>query len=159
MSHPPAILLVQADEGARAGLAAGLRQDGMDVVEFAVVEQALAALRCGLSAAVLVTEPALGRLTDLELTEQAKDAASEITIILTPEPAAGDSGAPQGAHRLPKPFEATTLSRFIRLAAAKPALRVVLQRLYRAAQAATPNHSSPRRLIAWRRQWPPPILF
>jgi DNA-binding NtrC family response regulator len=139
MSHPPAVLLVQADEGARARLAAALRRDGMDVVEFAMAEQALAALGGGLSAAVLVTEPALGRLTDQELAEQAKDAASEITIILTPDPAAGRLDVPQGARCLPKPFEAAKLSRFIRLVAAKPALRAVLQRSYRAAQAEAPN--------------------
>lgn len=141
MSHPPAVLLVQADEGARAGLAAGLRRDGMEVVEFAVAEQALAALGRGLNAAVLITEPALGRLTDQELAEQVKDAASQITIILTPEPAAGRLGAPQGAHCLVKPFEAAKLSRFIRLVAAKPALRGVLQRWYRAAKAGAPNTS------------------
>jgi len=140
MSHPPAVLLVQADQDARAGLAAALRRDGMDVVEFAVAEQALAALGRGLSAAVLVTEPALGRLTDLELAEQAKDAVCEITIILTPDPATGSSDVPQGAHRLAKPLEAAGLSRFIRLVAAKPALRGVLQRWYRAAQAEAPNH-------------------
>jgi DNA-binding NtrC family response regulator len=119
MSHPPAILLVQADEDARAGLAAGLRRDGMEVVEFAVAEQALAALGRGLNAAVLVTEPALGRLTDRELAEQAKDAASQITIIMTPEPAAGRLDAPRGSHCLTKPFEAAKLSQFIRLVAAK----------------------------------------
>jgi DNA-binding NtrC family response regulator len=119
MSHPSAVLLVQADDGARAGLAAGLRRDGMKVVEFAVAEQALAALGRGLNAAVLVTEPALGRLTDRELAEQAKDAASEITIIMTPEPAVGRLDAPQGSHCLIKPFEAAKLSQFIRLVAAK----------------------------------------
>jgi DNA-binding response OmpR family regulator len=139
MSHPPSVLLVQADEGARAGLAAGLRRDGMDVVEFAVAEQALAALGRGFSAAVLVTEPALGRLTDLELAEQAKDVAPEITIILTPEPAAGPLDPPPGAHCLAKPFEAAELSRFIRLVAARPAPREVLQRWYRVAQAEAPN--------------------
>jgi DNA-binding NtrC family response regulator len=134
VSHPPAVLLVQADEGARAGLAAGLRRDGMDVVEFAAAEQALAALGRGLNAAILVTEPARGRLTDQELAEQAKDAASEITIILTPEPAARRLDAPHGAHCLTKPFEAAKLSRFIRLVTAKPALRGVLQRWYHAAK-------------------------
>jgi DNA-binding NtrC family response regulator len=119
MSHPSAVLLVQADDGARAGLAAGLRRDGMKVVEFAVAEQALAALGRGLNAAVLVTEPALGRLTDRELAEQAKDAASEITIIMTPEPAVGRLDAPQGSHCLIKPLEAAKLSQFIRLVAAK----------------------------------------
>ena len=88
MSHPSAVLLVQADDGARAGLAAGLRRDGMKVVEFAVAEQA-------------------------------KDAASEITIIMTPEPAVGRLDAPQGSHCLIKPFEAAKLSQFIRLVAAK----------------------------------------
>lgn len=139
MSHPPAVLLVQADEDARAGLAAALRRDGMDVVEFAVAKQALAALGRGLSAAVLVTEPALGRLTDQELAEQAKDAVSEITIILTPDPAAECLDVPRGAHSLAKPFEGAKLSRFIRLVAARPALRGVLQRWYRAAQAEAPN--------------------
>lgn len=139
MSHPPAVLLVLADEGVRAGLAAGLRRDSMDVVEFAMAEQALAALGRGLNAAVLVTEPARGRLTDQELAEQAKDAICGITIILTPEAAAGRPDAPRDAHCLAKPLESAKLSRFIRLVAAKPALRGALQRRYRAAQAAASN--------------------
>jgi DNA-binding NtrC family response regulator len=139
MPRPPAVLLVQANESARAGLAAGLRRDGMEVIEFARAEQALAALRRDLDAAVLVTEPALGRLTDQELAEQAKDAACQITIILTPEPTAGRLDAPPGAHCLVKPFEAAKLSRFIRLVAAKPALRSVLQRRYRTANSMAPD--------------------
>jgi DNA-binding NtrC family response regulator len=139
MFHPPAVLLVEADEDARARLAAGLKQDGMDVIEFAVAEHALEALRRGLNAAVLVTEPAHGRLTDRELVEQAKDAASQISIILTSGPAAGRPDAPPGAHRLAEPFDAARLSRFIRLVAARPALRGVLQRCYRAAKAEAMN--------------------
>ena len=138
MPQPPAVLLVQADAAVRAGLAAGLRRDGMGVVEFTYAEQALAALGRGLSAAVLVTEPALGRLTDLELAEQVKDVAYLFTMILTPESSVERLGTPQGVHCLAKPFEAARLSRFIRLVAARPALRGALQSLYRAAQARLP---------------------
>lgn len=139
MFLPPAVLLVQADEGARAALAAGLKRDGMEVIEFAVAEQALEALRRGLNAAILVTEPAHGRLTDRELVEQAKDSASQISIVLTSQPVAGRLEALRGAHCLAKPFDAARLSRFIRLVAAKPAQRSVLQRCYRAAQTQAVN--------------------
>lgn len=159
MSPPPAVLLVQADEGARAGLAAALRRDGMDVVEFAVAEQALAALGRGLNAAVLATEPALGRLTDLELAEQAKDAVSEITIILTPDPAAGRLDTPLGGA-LPRQALRGGKALAIhpprsRQARAAWGLATLVSR--RASRGA--GRPRPRRLIAWRHQWPPPILF
>lgn len=127
----PAILLVQSDEGQRAKLAAGLRQDGMHIVEYDTAEDALLALHRGLKAAMLVTEPAVGRLTELELTELAKDAAPRLEVVFTRSPETPGRAAPAGAHALVKPFGAERLSRFIRLVAAKPALRSVLQRRYR----------------------------
>ncbi|WP_421931769.1 hypothetical protein [Phenylobacterium sp.] len=131
MPDTPAILLVQSDEGQRAKLAAGLRLDGMRVVEYATAEAALVALNRGLKAAMLVTEPAVGRLTELELTELARDAAPRLEVIFTRSPEANRLAAPAGAHALVKPIEAGRLSRFIRLVAARPALRSVLQRRYR----------------------------
>jgi DNA-binding response OmpR family regulator len=137
MPDVPAIVLVQSDPGLRAQLAAGLRQDGMKVVEYAAAEMALAALGRGLNAAVLVTEPALGRLTEWELAEQARDAAPRLEIIFTRSPDANRLAAPSGAHAIVKPFEAGKLSRFIRLVAARPALRSTLQRRYRQAKSCT----------------------
>jgi DNA-binding response OmpR family regulator len=137
MPDIPAIVLVQSDPGLRAQLAAGLRQDGMKVFEYAAAETALAALGKGLKAAVLVTEPALGRLTERELAEQARDAAPRLEIIFTRPPEASRLAAPSGAHAIVKPFEAGKLSRFIRLVAARPALRSALQRRYRQAKACT----------------------
>lgn len=130
----PAIWLVQRDARLRTQLAEGLRRDGMTVVEFEAVETALEALRKGARAAVLVTEPAAGRLTDRELSEQARMAAPRLEIIFTPQAGEADAAPPAGAHRLPKPLDAFKLSRFIRLVAAKPALRGTLQSRYRAAR-------------------------
>ena len=143
MSHPAAIILVHADDGVRAGLAAGLREDGMDVVEFAAAEQALAALGRGMSAAVLVTEPALGRLTNQELAEQARDAVSQISIILTPEARTNPLSAPSGAHCLAKPLEAAALSQFIRLVTAETELRGALLRSRFTVQAERPSGPDP----------------
>ena len=130
----PAIWLVQRDAKLRTQLAAGLRRDGMTVVEFEAAETALEALRKGARAAVLVTEPAAGRLTDRELTEQARMAAPRLEIIFTPTANTAEAPLPAGAHRLPKPLDPFKLSRFIRLVAAKPALRGTLQSRYRAAR-------------------------
>lgn len=130
----PAIWLVQRDARQRAQLAAGLRRDGMTVVEFEAAEAALEALRMGAVAAVLVTEPAAGRLTDRELSEQARTAAPRLEIIFTPTASEAGTAPPAGAHRLPKPLDPFKLSRFIRLVAAKPALRGALQTRYRAAR-------------------------
>jgi DNA-binding NtrC family response regulator len=138
----PTIWLVQSDEQRRAQLAAELRQDGMSVLECASTDLALEALRRGVKAAVLVTEPASGRLTDRELVEQFQDAAPRLEIIFTPAAGAYEYPAPPGAHVLVKPCGAGKLSRYIRLVAAKPALRSVLQGLYRqarASRAATPT--------------------
>lgn len=133
-SNLPAIWLVQRDDRLRIQLAAGLRRDGMNVVEFQTAETALEALRTGARAAILVTEPAAGRLTDRELSEQARMAAPRLEIIFTPLAGEADAAPPAGAYRLPKPLDAFKLSRFIRLVAAKPALRGTLQSRYRAAR-------------------------
>lgn len=131
----PAIWLVQSDERLRTQWAAGLRRDGMAVVEFPAAEPALKALREDRGAAVLVVEPARGRLSDHELVEQARACAPRIEIIFTPL-AADRGGKPAGVHVLAKPFDAFKLSRFIRLVACKPALRGALQALYRQARSA-----------------------
>lgn len=130
----PEIWIMQPDEGLRTRLASELRHDGMKVVEYATEELALAALRRTGKAAVLVTEPASGRLTNGDLARQAKTTAPRLEIIFTPacEPEAGTT--PPGAHVLVKPLGVGKLSRFIRLVAAKPALRSELQCLYRQAR-------------------------
>jgi DNA-binding NtrC family response regulator len=130
----PEIWIMQPDEGLRTRLASELRHDGMKVVEYASEELALAALRRTGKAAVLVTEPASGRRTNGDLARQAKTTAPRLEIIFTPasEPEAGTT--PPGAHVLVKPLGVGKLSRFIRLVAAKPALRSELQCLYRQAR-------------------------
>lgn len=135
-SELPAIWLVQSDERLRTQWATGLRRDGMAVVEFPAAEPALEALRKDGGAAVLVVEPARGRLSDHQLAEQARACAPRIEIIFTPLAAADRGGTPVGAHVLAKPFDAFKLSRFIRLVAAKPALRAALQAIYRQARSA-----------------------
>lgn len=133
-----AIWLAEPDERLRARLAAGLRGDGMHVVEYVSPEAALEALRKGGKAAVLVTAPAEGRLTDRELAEQARWAAPRIDLILTPS-APRDAGTLNaGFHVLSRPLDPSRLSRFIRLVAAKPALRGVLQAQYRSARSEHP---------------------
>ena len=135
MPDRPTIWLVQSDEQRRAQLASELRDDGMSVLECASTDVALEAVRKGVKAAVLVTEPAFGRLTDCELVEQFQDAAPRLEIIFTPPAGAYAYPTPPGAHVLVKPFGAGKLSRYIRLVAAKPVLRSVLQGLYRQAKA------------------------
>ena len=130
----PEIWIMQPDQELRTRLASELRHDGMKVVEYASEEMALAALRRTGKAVVLVTEPASGRLTNEDLARQAKTTAPRLEIIFTParEPEAGTT--PPGAHVLVKPLGVGKLSRFIRLVAAKPALRSELQCLYRQAR-------------------------
>jgi DNA-binding NtrC family response regulator len=130
----PEIWIMQTDEGLRKRLASELRHDGMKVVEYASEDMALAALMRTGKAAVLVTEPASGRRTNGDLARQAKTTAPRLEIIFTPaaEPEAGTT--PPGAHVLVKPLGVGKLSRFIRLVAAKPALRSELQCLYRQAR-------------------------
>lgn len=135
----PAIWLVQRDERLRAQLAAGLQRDGMSVVEYAAAEAALEALRKGGKAAVLVTEPAGGRLTNRELAEQARVVSPRLEIIFTPSARDTDEAAPAGTHLLVGPLDAFKLSRFIRLVVAKPALRSALRARYRQARSAAPS--------------------
>lgn len=129
-----AIWLAQPDQRLRAQLAVGLRADGMEVVEFEGPEAALEALRGGGKAAVLVTTPAERRLTDRELAEQARLAAPRIEVILTPASPRPDGPPSTGFHVLSRPLDPFRLSRFIRLVAAKPALRGVLQAQYRSSR-------------------------
>jgi DNA-binding NtrC family response regulator len=129
----PQIWIIQPDERLRMRWASELRNDGMKVVEYASAEPALEALSKGGKAAVLVAEPASGKLTNGEFSEQARAWSPRLEIIFTPSGPEPDA-AHAGAHVLLKPFEAGKLSRFIRLVAAKPALRSTLQRLFRQAR-------------------------
>lgn len=132
----PAIWLVQSDARLRTQWATGLRRDGMAVVEFPAAEPALQALRKDGGAAVLVVESARGRVSDHRVAEQARAYVPRIQIIFTPRAAAERAGTPAGVHVLARPFDAFRLSRFIRLVAAKPALRGALQARYRQARSA-----------------------
>lgn len=130
----PEIWIMQPDDRLRTRLATELRHDGMKVVEYASEELALAALSRTGKAAVLVTEPASGRMTNGEFARQARRTAPRLEIIFTPASQPDAGATPPGAHVLVKPLGVGKLSRFIRLVAAKPALRNELQCLFRQAR-------------------------
>lgn len=132
----PTIFLVERDVELRGALAEGLRFDGMNIVEFQEGLQALAAIADGERPAVLVvTSEGDGSITcDHARRAKASSPRTQIVFILEPR---GGPGTPQGAHVLVKPFAPSKLSRFIRLAVAKPALRSTLQALYRRAHSAS----------------------
>lgn len=136
----PAIFLVERDLESRSALAAGLRSDGMYVIEFARSAEALAAVSNGGRPAVLVITPEGDGVTDCELACQAKAASPQTNIVLTYEPCGAPKPTPE-FHALVKPFKPSKLSRFIRLVVAKPALRGTLQSAYRRA------HSSSARQV------------
>lgn len=132
------VFLVEHDLDLCGVMAEGLRLDGMNVVEFHESAQALAAIAEGARPAVLVIAPEGDGLITCEHVDQAKASSPGTQIILLLEPD-GDPEIPSGSHVLVKPFKPSKLSRFIRLAVAKPALRSTLQALYRRA------HSAPAR--------------
>ena len=131
----PEIWIIQPDAPLRTTWATELRQDGMQVVEFGSLELALEALSKGAKAALLVTEPATGRLTYAEFFEQARAGSPRLEVVFTPNGELDTDCSPTSAHVLVRPFGAGKLSRFIRLVAAKPALRNTLQRQFRQARA------------------------
>ena len=137
----PTIVLVERDTDLRSQLAAGLRHDGMRIVEYADGGPALVALEQGLSAAVLVIAPQSGGEATCDVVRRAKALSPQIQIVVTPAPEE-TSGLPPAAHVLVKPFEASRLSRYIRLVAARPALRGALRAAYRQARSA-PRPSTP----------------
>ena len=110
----------------------------MNVVEFHRSAQALAAIAEGARPAVLVIAPEGDGLITCEHVGQVRASSPRTQIILVLEPG-GYPEIPWGSHVLVKPFKPSKLSRFIRLAVAKPALRSALQTLYRRA------HSAPAR--------------
>lgn len=126
----PTIMLVQFGRDDRARLAEGLRRDGMNVVEYAAAEFALDDLDQGLRSDLLVSDID-GAEAGQFVIRRAKAACSNILVILTPAPGDIECAHLSGAHTLVKPFAADKLSRFIRLVAARPALRATLQRLFR----------------------------
>ena len=138
VSDIPTIFLVEHDLDLRGVVAEGLRFDGMSVVEFHRSAQALAAIAEGARPAVLVIAPEGDGLITCEHVGQVRASSPRTQIILVLEPG-GDPEIPSGSHVLVKPFKPSKLSRFIRLAVAKPALRSALQTLYRRA------HSAPAR--------------
>ena len=131
----PAVFLVEHDLDLCGVVAEGLRFDGMNVVEFHRSAQALAAIAEGARPAVLVIASEGDGLITCEHVGRAKASSPRTQIILLLE-AGADPKIPAGSHVLVKPFKPSKLSRFIRLAVAKPALRSALQALYRQAQSA-----------------------
>lgn len=137
----PTVFLVEHDLDLRGAVAEGLRLDGMNVVEFYRSAQALAAIAEGARPAVLVIAPESDGSITCEHVRQAKALSPRTQIILALEPG-GDPKIPPGSHVLVKPFKPSKLSRIIRLAVAKPALRSALQALYRRAHS-TPARAAP----------------
>lgn len=138
IANIPSVFLVEHDIEFRGALADGLRFDGMNAVEFHGSAEALAAIAEGARPAVLVIGGEGDGLITCEHVGQAKASSPRTQIVLVLEPG-GDPKIPSGSHVLVKPFKPSKLSRFIRLAVAKPALRSTLQALYRRA------HSAPAR--------------
>ncbi|MDP3852457.1 hypothetical protein [Phenylobacterium sp.] len=133
----PTIVLVESDGELRGRLAAGLRHDGMRVVEYEDGGPALAAIEQGLSADILVISPQGGGVVTYDMARQARALAPQIQIVVTPAPQETHD-LPSEAHVLVKPFEPSRLSRYIRFVAAKPALRGALRAVYRQARSARP---------------------
>lgn len=131
----PTVFLVEHDLDLRGVVAEGLRVDGMNIVEFHRSAQALAAIAEGARPAVLVIAPEGDGLITCKHIVQAKAMSPRTQIVLVLEPG-GDPEIPPGSHVLVKPFKPSKLSRFIRLAVAKPALRSTLQASYRRAHSA-----------------------
>ena len=131
LSDASSVWLIQPDARLSATLAVGLRQDGMRVVKYGSAEAALAALGKGHKVGVLVTAPALGRMTNRELVEQAKAVAPRVIIVFTPAAAADGHTPAEDAHILAGPLDVVKLSRFLRLITARPAPLGALQAAYR----------------------------
>jgi hypothetical protein len=135
-SAAPAIWLICPDEPLRGRVARGLRVDGMNVVEFAWVEAAVAAHQGGARPAIALIQT----FTELELAEsldglRAGPTPPEI-VILGEVP---DSFVvPAAAHRFHGEINVWRLSRFLRLVVARPSLRSALQASYRLAHEQTP---------------------
>lgn len=134
----PTILLVESDSELRGRLAAGLRHDGMRVVEYDDGGPALAAIEQGLSADILVISPQSGGVVTYDIARKARALAPQIQIVITPAPQETND-LPSETHVLVKPFEPSRLSRYIRFVAAKPALRGALRAVYRQARSAPPR--------------------
>lgn len=128
----PTVFLVEHDIDLRGAVAEELRFDGMSIVEFQGSAQALTAIAEGGRPAVLVIASEGDGLITCEHVRQAKALSPRTQIVVVLEPD-GDPKIPSGSHVLVKPFAPSKLSRFIRLAVAKPALRSTLQALYRRA--------------------------
>jgi len=125
LSDTASVWLIQPDAHLCATLAAELRDDGMTVVSYGSAEAALAALGKGHKARVLVTAPALGRITNREFVEQAKAVAPRVDIVFTAD--TDDHARDEEAHILAEPFDAAKLSRFLRRVVDRPVLRGALQ--------------------------------
>lgn len=141
---PPSspIWLIQPDRHLRADLAAKLRVDWSNVVEFASGPAALAALASGQKPAVMVTEPPSGVLTKQEFFEQATAFAPRATIIFTPMVARAET-LPNGAHVFAHPLDSPRLSGFIRLIGGRPAITTARSPLDRSGAPRPPSTARP----------------
>ena len=111
------LLLVEDDTLVRMTVALMLEDDGFGVVEAANAEEALALMRDGLSAPVMVTDVDLGAgWNGMELADQLRAVAPDIVIIFITGRTASLAGRTLGANEavLPKPFEGAELSRLVR---------------------------------------------
>ena len=124
----PLVMIIEPDVEARRELEDGLVADGMAVATFANHAEALAALHTGLTPAVLVT-PLIPGVEGSALIMRSRVRWPRLEIVFT-GPAQDRIGL-RGAYHLATPYDAAKLSRFLRLAAGRPALRSTLQSLYR----------------------------
>jgi hypothetical protein len=104
----------------------------MHVVEFVILE-ALAALRDAARPSIVIIEAAA--LTSDAIVEALRAGSPKAEIVILGE--ASKTCAIPGAHRLRGEVTAWRLSRFLRLAIARPALRSTLQAAYRLAHQQT----------------------
>ena len=111
------LLLVEDDTLVRMTVALMLEDDGFGVVEAATAEEALALMRDGLSAPVMVTDVDLGAgWNGMELADQLRALSPDMVIIFITGRTASLAGRKLGPHEaiLPKPFEGAELSRLVR---------------------------------------------
>ncbi|MBD2749180.1 response regulator [Microvirga sp. BT688] len=119
VSHPTA-LIIEADPVVQETLILVLKEAGYSVAGFESGEAALAALRAGIPANILVTEVRLPGLDGWQLARAVRRLRPDLPILYIP---AVSGGRPQGVTRsfvLPKPFRSRAFELAVRLLASPP---------------------------------------
>ncbi|MGI4950121.1 MAG: ATP-binding protein [Janthinobacterium lividum] len=121
------VLLVDDDDLVRSATADMLRDIGYAVVEMASAPQALAALRSGVEADVLVSDYLMPGMTGGQLIKQLRATGVRIPALLVTGYAAAGEDVPADVSRLAKPFRQVDLAARVDdllHPAARPAMRV-----------------------------------